>query len=771
MKSNSKILNRYLPLFLSVLLLVVGALFVLYSKPDSNVADAAWYSSSWGYRKPLTIDKNKLSTTATTTFSNFPMLFSVTDSDLKYTSYGGKVGKTDGTDIVFTSSDGTTKLDHEIEKYSSSTGETIIWVRIPTLSAAADTTLYIYFGNSGASDQQNRTGVWDSNYKGVYHLPNGTTLSTTDSTGQNNGTNNGASANSAQIDGGGSFDGSSAYIQASTSPIVAGTSSFTISAWIRTTSQGTTNGKSIYAERAASGNDIVKLDSTDLGSPNGVHMTYRNSAGSLTQVRGPSIINDNKLHYVVGTLSAGVLSVYVDGKLDSSAARNGNDTLTDAGKRAWIGGDYQDGIAYFNGTIDDVRVLSTARSLDWIATEYNNQNSPNTFYAYGSVGIERRTAAGGKVTDRGSSGSSWYSSSWGYRKPLTIDKNKLSTTATTTFSNFPMLFSVTDSDLKYTSYGGKVGKTDGTDIVFTSSDGTTKLDHEIEKYSSSTGETIIWVRIPTLSAAADTTLYIYFGNSGASDQQNRTGVWNLSYRIVQHHASTTGTTLIDSTSNALSGSKVSSTSPAPSTSGQIDGAQSFNGSSDMVTTNDTNNPTAYTMSAWVRPSTLSSMSIFLRTDNSGPTTAWSHQIRMTSSGNFQAYTFDGGAATLTGATKSESNQWYYITATAINSGEMRLYVNGVLDAVPYSPVGTLWTGGNKWLTGSNSSGFSYWNGIIDEVRLSTSVNSADWIATEYNNQNSPNTFYAYGALSTINRQNSSGASAPTIKVRGGVKFR
>ena len=38
----------------------------------------------------------------------------------------------------------------------------------------------------------------------------------------------------------------------------------------------------------------------------------------------------------------------------------------------------------FGGIIDEVRISNTARSSDWIATEYNNQSSPSTFYTVGS---------------------------------------------------------------------------------------------------------------------------------------------------------------------------------------------------------------------------------------------------------------------------------------------------------------------------------------------------------------------------------------------------
>jgi RHS repeat-associated protein len=41
--------------------------------------------------------------------------------------------------------------------------------------------------------------------------------------------------------------------------------------------------------------------------------------------------------------------------------------------------------SYFNGTIDEVRTSKIARSADWIKTEYNNQNSPSTFYTVSSA--------------------------------------------------------------------------------------------------------------------------------------------------------------------------------------------------------------------------------------------------------------------------------------------------------------------------------------------------------------------------------------------------
>ena len=50
-------------------------------------------------------------------------------------------------------------------------GTLFAWVRIPTLKVGADTIIYMYYGNSTiTSPTANPTAVWDSNYKGVWHL-------------------------------------------------------------------------------------------------------------------------------------------------------------------------------------------------------------------------------------------------------------------------------------------------------------------------------------------------------------------------------------------------------------------------------------------------------------------------------------------------------------------------------------------------------------------------------------------------------------------------
>src|ERR1700747_1327387 len=150
--------------------------------------------NGYSYSRAITIDHTKVPNTDQT---NFPVLISNTYSYLATTANGGNVTNANGYDITFTSdAAGTSPLAYEQESYSASTGKVSYWVKVPTLSHTTDTVIYMFYGNSSVTtDQSNKTAVWDSNYAGVWHLPNGSTLSASDTTSNaNNGTITGATA-------------------------------------------------------------------------------------------------------------------------------------------------------------------------------------------------------------------------------------------------------------------------------------------------------------------------------------------------------------------------------------------------------------------------------------------------------------------------------------------------------------------------------------------------------------------------------------------------
>jgi len=96
-----------------------------------------------------------------------------------------------------------------------------------------------------------------------------------------------------------------------------------------------------------------------------------------------------------------------------------------------------------------------------------------------------------------------------YRKKIIIDHILISSDLT----NFPLLIDITDSDLEIKA------QNDGDDIRFTDYSSII-IPHEIEYYDDSDGHLVAWVNVDSLSSSFDTTLYMYYGNSGCDSQED-----------------------------------------------------------------------------------------------------------------------------------------------------------------------------------------------------------------------------------------------------------
>ena len=108
---------------------------------------AAWYNSSWLYRQKITISP----TVTDADLANYPYLVKITDP----TNPVFANAQTDGDDILFTSSDETTKLNHEIEKYDSTNKELWVWINVPAISSTVNTEIYLYGSFARGEDNEN----------------------------------------------------------------------------------------------------------------------------------------------------------------------------------------------------------------------------------------------------------------------------------------------------------------------------------------------------------------------------------------------------------------------------------------------------------------------------------------------------------------------------------------------------------------------------------------------------------------------------------------
>lgn len=405
-----KFLSQYLPYFFSVFLILAIIALVITVQGSQKV------KAGFTYYATITIDPTKVPNTDQ---SNFPVLISGTydgtggEPDLRTTSNGGNVQNSSGYDIGFyTNSDCTTgKMDWEMESYNAATGGVNYWVRVSTVSSSANTIFYICYGDSAvSSDQSNPTSVWDSNFLGVWHLKEDPTANSCgaskdmcDSTSNGNdaASQNGDSADQSTqvINGGLHFDNDVGEVverlDVADTAALSSLTAFTLSTWVKLgrdvftnpiISKGNTAGDKEYRFRLVS--DVPDRWNCHLSS-NG-----SNELGGSYALEATT----GQWYYAVCTWDGSNINIYVDGSLGVSPAASG--TMYDAGVDL-VMASYSDGSEYnhaLEGDMDEVRISNIARSADWIATEYNNQDSPSTFY---SMSSESEVVSEGEVSVRG----------------------------------------------------------------------------------------------------------------------------------------------------------------------------------------------------------------------------------------------------------------------------------------------------------------------------------------------------------------------------------
>ena len=338
----------------------------------------------------------------------------------------------------------------------------------------------------------------------------------------------------------------------------------------------------------------------------------------------------------------------------------------------------------------------------------------------------------------------WYrysSNNWSYYRTITIDHTKVDEN----LANFPVLVEI-DSTI-----GSKCD--DGDSIRFFDVDNSTEYYYEIEHWDGS-GNSYVWVKIPSVSATEDTVFLMHYNSSEASDNQHPENVWDSNYMMVQHLEETTGI-IGDSTSYENDGTAQNGV--ILDAMGQIDGADSFDGSNDYILIPDDSsldgngNWPELTMEAWITPDVSQTRKIILA--KWGSSSSRSYEMGLDSVGNTQLFAaVDNGAFMETIYSDVDPlvpGTWYHVAATYKN-GTLDLYINGVLDATASNAGGNIKASSDSLKIGArNPSPERFIDGSIDEVRISDVARDRSWIIKSYENQNNPSSFLTIGSEQSI----------------------
>lgn len=335
-------------------------------------------------------------------------------------------------------------------------------------------------------------------------------------------------------------------------------------------------------------------------------------------------------------------------------------------------------------------------------------------------------------------------------RPVVIPHGHVSADLT----GFPMVIAGTYPYLATVANGGSVRSASGYDIVLASdSRCSSLLKFERVNWSATDGTVEFHVNIPTLSHTSDTTIYLCYGNSSvSSDQQNAAGTWDTNYTSVVHFQSGLALPYTDSIGN-VSLAATGSSSPS-AFSGKIDGGAWLNNSAGGVSlsgaSSDLTNPSAKTFEAWIKPTSFQSSAWPTGIIVYGKPSNVIYSMQLVSDGNgtdrVPAFTIDNGTSfQAVDARPISPSAWHHLVGVT-TPGTVYIYVDGVQYSAPAS---TPKSGDSSFKLVIGQDAYddnlqSYFNGLIDEVRVSNVARSAAWVATEYANQSDPNAFYTLG---------------------------
>lgn len=331
-----------------------------------------------GYRRAITIDYTKV---GGTTLTNYVVLISITDATLKSVSNGGHVNYTSGNDIVFSTNSSISVLTNwEIEKYDPLTGNLVAWVKIPSVSSSTNTVFYINYGDINRANTFVGGNPWTLPYA-VYHLGDGSTLSTNDSTTNSQTLTNVGSVSSVSgvVRGGANFNGSNYLIKGSAVSQTNTSNGWKMSFWFKLSA----NTNNVFMSVGSQANFFSRI------------IVFYNGAGSIGVNRGDGntrsfswTYDTNWNHlFITGSGSLDSINFYLNGVLKTSTGGVSQGLASFPPNQIVLGGTVgtgTSGTAGYNGYLDEIRYQAGQILPNEALADYNNQNSPSTFSTLGS---------------------------------------------------------------------------------------------------------------------------------------------------------------------------------------------------------------------------------------------------------------------------------------------------------------------------------------------------------------------------------------------------
>ncbi|GAB4152645.1 MAG: hypothetical protein Tsb0016_25080 [Sphingomonadales bacterium] len=341
------------------------------------------FPAGWQRQAAITIDATRVAGS----LGNFPVLLTEANLPLEmFDADGPHPARGDGGDIRFSAdAAGATPLPAEIVRFTidpdPANGSAVIWVKVPSLSASADTTIYIWYGAAsaaqpGVTDPLGRNAVWSDDLA-VAHFatpPSGNAGDLINATGGANGNSIGGVTAVAD---GWRFNGvdATALFNAALPALNAPFTVFADWAWNALPSSSLFGQEVWIFDAAATPIEFLSFGRLISGNRSWKLLTFGETPGDtglpVTTARTRIAVVWDGIRF----------AIYLDGALRQTVTPSGNGWQT-AQRVSFASPEFVDSgdvLHWSAGDIFEFKTTQNARSAEWIATEYNNQFSPQTF--------------------------------------------------------------------------------------------------------------------------------------------------------------------------------------------------------------------------------------------------------------------------------------------------------------------------------------------------------------------------------------------------------
>ncbi|MBN1130698.1 MAG: DUF2341 domain-containing protein [Chitinispirillaceae bacterium] len=326
-----------------------------------------------------------------------------------------------------------------------------------------------------------------------------------------------------------------------------------------------------------------------------------------------------------------------------------------------------------------------------------------------------------------------FNPSWKYARQLVLNTTPTGADVSGDVIHFPVCVRLTPSNFVFDQ-----AREGGADLRFTKMDNT-PFSYEVERWDPVAGRAEVWVTVDTVFGnSANQSIMMYWGNAAATDRSSAAAVFSTAagFQGVWHLAGEGIGPAGDATINRYDGASAGVEAPS-AVEGIIGAAREFDGVAGHFVMANTaastlnfpeNGP--YTLSAWVYADTL---------DGAYHTVAskGNRQYNIGIMGSQWGFTLcpaSGGYDVTNSA--AEAKAWTHLVG--IRNGALQyLYVNGVCvdsSITNTYPGTTRYTGDDLAIGANPSKSADFFNGTLDEVRISGVARDPAWIKLSYMNQ-------------------------------------